>query len=62
MNTREGRPVPEDETTAGEEIRVSAESMGDWRRTHLCGALRGAEPVRPRSSWDGCSARAITAA
>jgi aspartyl-tRNA synthetase len=47
MNTREGRPVPEDGATAGEEIRVSAESMGDWRRTHLCGALRGADAGAP---------------
>ena len=47
MNTREGRPGPEDEKAGGDEARVSAESMGDWRRTHLCGALRGADAGAP---------------
>ncbi len=42
--TRQGdRPGPEEGKAVSEEIRATAESMGDWRRTHLCGALRGGD-------------------
>ncbi len=43
MSTDERPGAIDGDAGATEEIRVAPESMGDWRRTHLCGALRGSD-------------------